>query len=170
MRDLPCPFFKTEKKCLNLEKWYHRNKALKKIVLKSLGCLVVYTDFFIVKTIVKSVYYVFSGQFVTDKVINQYNQGPLDAKYIVYDDITETSDMQQQSDDAMNTNSKTTNEIMVIRCRISSFWNGFFLQEHIDNGSKEKQTKNQFCCSGFKDLLKRFYLSTIPLQTKIMQN
>ena len=73
MRDLHCPFFKTEKKCLNLEKWYHRNKALKKIVLKSVGCLVVYNDFFIVKTIVESVYYVFSGQFVTDKVINQYN-------------------------------------------------------------------------------------------------
>ena len=54
-------------------RWYHRNKALKKIVLKSLGCHVVYTDFFIVKTIVKSVNYVFSGKFVTDKVINQYN-------------------------------------------------------------------------------------------------
>ena len=38
--------------------WYHRNKELKKIVLKSLGCRVVCTDFFIVKTIVKLVYYI----------------------------------------------------------------------------------------------------------------
>ena len=37
---------------------YHRNKALKKIVLKSLGHLVVCNNFFIVKTIVKSVYYI----------------------------------------------------------------------------------------------------------------
>ena len=46
--------------------WYHRNKALKKIVLKSLGRLVVCTNFSIVKTIVKSVYYVFSSEFITD--------------------------------------------------------------------------------------------------------
>ena len=36
--------------------WYHRNKALKKIVLKSLGHLLVCINFFIVKTIVKLVY------------------------------------------------------------------------------------------------------------------
>ena len=65
--------------------WYHRNKALKKIVLRSVGRLVVCTDFSIVKTIVKSVYYVSSSQFITEKyieqlrilekAINQYNEG-----------------------------------------------------------------------------------------------
>ena len=110
------------------------------------------TDFSIVKTIVKSVYYVFSSQFITDKyieqlrilekAINQYNEGSLDAEYTVYDDITETPDMQQQSDDVMKVNSKAAEENMVITCRISSFWNEIFQQEHIDNESKEKQTKN----------------------------
>ena len=66
---------------------YHQNKALKRIVLKNLGHLVVCTDFLIVKAIVKSVYYVFSSQFITDryieqlrifeKAINQYNEGSL---------------------------------------------------------------------------------------------
>ena len=97
--------------------WYHRNKALKKIVLRSLGRLVVCTDFSIVKTIVKSVYYVFSSQFITDKyieqlrilekAINQYNEGSFDAEYMVYNGITETPDMQQQSDDLIKVNSKT---------------------------------------------------------------
>ena len=69
---------------------YHRNKTLKKIVLKSLGGLVVRTDFSVVKTIDKSVYYVFSSQFITDKyiqqlrilekAINQYNDGSLDVE------------------------------------------------------------------------------------------
>ena len=160
--------------------WYHRNKALKKIVLKSLGCYVVCTDFSIVKTIVKLVYYVFSSQFNTDKyieqlrilekAINQYNERSLDAEYIVYDDITETPDMQQESDDVMKVNSKTAEENMIITCRISSFWNEFFQLEYIDNKSKEKQTKNQYYCPDFIDRLKRFYLPTIPLWTKIMQN
>ena len=97
--------------------WLHRIKALKKAVLKSLGRLVVCTDFSIVKTIVKLVYYVFSSQCITDKyikqlrilekAINQYNEGSLDAEYVVCDDITETPDMQQQSDDVMKANSKT---------------------------------------------------------------
>ena len=38
--------------------WYHQNKELKKIVFKSLGRRVVCNDFFIVKTIVKLVYYI----------------------------------------------------------------------------------------------------------------
>ena len=71
--------------------WYHRNKALKKIVLKSLGHFVVCSDFSIVKTIVKFVYYVISSKFITDKymtqlrvlekAINQYKEGSLDAEY-----------------------------------------------------------------------------------------
>ena len=70
--------------------WYHRNKALKKIVLKSLGHFVVCTDFSIVKTVVKLVYYVLSSKFITDKymtqlrvlekAINQYKEGFLDAE------------------------------------------------------------------------------------------
>ena len=71
---------------------YHRNKALKKIVLKNLGRYVECTDFSIVKTIVKLVYYVFSSQFITakyielrilEKAINQYNGGSLNAEYMV---------------------------------------------------------------------------------------
>ena len=157
---------------------YHRNKTLKKIVLKSLGGLVVRTDFSVVKTIDKSVYYVFSSQFITDKyiqqlrilekAINQYNDGSLDAEYIFYDDITETPDM--QSCDVVKANSKTTEENMVITCRISSFWNEFLQQEHIDNKSIKKQTKNQYYCPDFIDWLKRFCLPTISLWTKIMQN
>ena len=157
---------------------YHRNKTLKKIVLKSLGRLVVRTDFSVVKTIDKSVYYVFSSQFITDKyiqqlrilekAINQYNDGSLDAEYIFYDDITETPDM--QSCDVVKANSKTTEENMVITCRISSFWNEFLQQEHIDNKSIKKQTKNQYYCPDFIDWLKRFCLPTISLWTKIMQN
>ena len=160
--------------------WYHRNKALQKIVLRSVGRLVVCTDFSIVKTIVKSVYYVSSSQFITEKyieqlrilekTINQYNEGSLDPEYIVYDDITETPDMQQQSDDLMKFNSKTPEENMAITCRISSFWNEFFQQEHTDNESKEKQTKNQYCCPNFIDRLKCFYLPMNPLRTKIIQN
>ena len=129
--------------------WLHRIKALKKAVLKSLGRLVVCTDFSIVKTIVKLVYYVFSSQCITDKyikqlrifekAINQYNEGSLDAEYVVCDDITETPDMQQQSDDVMKANSKTAEENMGITCRIPSFWNEFLQQEHIYNESKEKQ-------------------------------
>ena len=78
--------------------------------------------------------------------------------------------MQQESDDVMKVNSKTAEENMIITCRISSFWNEFFQLEYIDNKSKEKQTKNQYYCPDFIDRLKRFYLSTIPLGTKIMQN
>ena len=116
--------------------WYHRNKAPKKIVLRSLGRLVVCPDFSIVKTIVKSVYYVSSSQFITEKyieqlrilekAINQYNEGSLDAEYIVYNNITEMPDMQQQSDDVMKVSSKTTEGNMVITCRILSFWNELF--------------------------------------------
>ena len=32
---------------------------------------------------------------ILEKAINQYNEGSVDAKYILYDDITKTSDMQQ---------------------------------------------------------------------------
>ena len=78
--------------------------------------------------------------------------------------------MQQESDDVMKVNSKTAEKNMIITCRISSFWNEFFQLEYIDNKSKEKQTKNQYYCPDFIDRLKRFYLSTIPLWTKIMQN
>ena len=65
--------------------------------------------------------------------MNQYNERSLDTEYIVYDDITETPDMQQESDDIMKVSSKTAEENMVITCRISSFWSEFFRQEHIDN-------------------------------------
>ena len=106
---------------------------------------------------------------ILKKSINQYNERSVDAEYIVYDDITET-DMQRQSDDVVKVNSKTAEENMVITCRISSFWNEFFQQEHIDNESKEKQTKNQYYCPDFIDWLKLFYLPTILLWTKIMQN
>ena len=51
--------------------WYNRNKAVKKIFLKSLAHLVVCTGFSIVKKIIKSVYYVFSSQFITDKYVEQ---------------------------------------------------------------------------------------------------
>ena len=157
--------------------WYHRNKALKKIVLKSLGCYVVCTDFSIVKTIVKLVDYVFFSQFNTDKyieqlrilekAINQYNGESLDAENIVSDDNTGTPDMQQQSDDVMKANSKSTEEKnMVITCRILSFWDEFLQQEHIDNKGKEKQTKNQYYCPDFVDRFKRFYL---PTQNHIKQ-
>ena len=78
--------------------------------------------------------------------------------------------MQQQSDIVMKVSSTTVEENMVITCTISSFWNDFFQQEHIDNESKEKQTKNQYYCPDFIDRLKRFYLPTIPLWTKILQN
>ena len=75
-----------------------------------------------------------------------------------------------QSCDVVKANSKTTEENMVITCRISSFWNEFLQQEHIDNKSIKKQTKNQYYCPGFIVWLKHFYLLTIPLWTKIMQN
>ena len=78
--------------------------------------------------------------------------------------------MQQQSDDVMKANSKTAEENMGITCRIPSFWNEFLQQEHIYKENKEKQKKNQYCCPNFTDRLKRFYLPTIPLWTKIMQN
>ena len=71
-----------------------------------MGRLVVCNDFSVVKTMAKSGYYVFSSQFITDKyikqlqilekAINQCNQGYLDAENLVYYDITETPDMQQQ--------------------------------------------------------------------------
>ena len=77
--------------------------------------------------------------------------------------------MQQESDDVMKVNSKIAEENVIITCRISSFWNEFFQLEYIDNKSKEKQTKNQYYCPDL-DRLKCFYLSTIPLWTKIMQN
>ena len=122
----------------------------------------------------------FSSQFITykyieqlrilEKAINQYNKRSLDVEYIAYNDFTETPDMQQQSDDVMKVNSKTADENMVIAYRISSFWNEFFQQEHIDNESKTKQTKSQYYCPDFIDRLKCFYLPTIPLWTKIMQN
>ena len=112
------PLLRGIKYFVEKSQWYHQNKALKKTLLKNLGCIVVYTDFSIVRTIVKSVYYVFSSQFITDKYIeqlrilekavNQYNERCLDAEYIVYDDITEKPYMQQQSDDVMKANSKTT--------------------------------------------------------------
>ena len=51
--------------------WYHRSKALKKIVFKSLARLVVCTGFSIVKKIMKSVYYLFSSKFITDKYVDQ---------------------------------------------------------------------------------------------------
>ena len=75
-----------------------------------------------------------------------------------------------QSCDVVKANSKTTEENMVITCRISSFWNEFLQQEHIDNKSIKKQTKNQYYCPDFIDWLKRFCLPTISLWTKIMQN
>ena len=75
--------------------------------------------------------------------------------------------MQQQSDDVMKANSKSTEEKnMVITCRILSFWDEFLQQEHIDNKSKEKQTKNQYYCPDFVDRFKRFYL---PTQNHIKQ-
>ena len=76
--------------------------------------------------------------------------------------ITETPDMQQQSDDVMKANSKTAEENMVVT------WS-FLQQERIYNESKEKQTRNQCHFPGFKDRLKRFYFPTIPLWTKIVQ-
>ena len=104
--------------------WYHRNKTLKKIVSISLGRLVVCTDFSIVKTMVKSVCYVFPSTFITnkyikqlgllEKAINQYNEGSLDKECIVCDDIIETPVMQQQSDDVEEANSKPAEENMVI--------------------------------------------------------
>ena len=113
-------------------------------------------------------------QFVTDKyieqlrilekAINQHNEGSLDAKYMVYDDITEKPDMQQQSDDAMKANSKNTEEKMVITCRVSSFRNEFLQQEHIGN------ERISIIVPIFGDRLKRFYLPTILLWKNIMQN
>ena len=85
---------------------HYQNKALQKIVFKSLSYFVVRTHFSVVKTIVKSIYYVFSSQFITgkyidqlwilEKAINQYNEGSLDDEYIVSNAITETPDMQQR--------------------------------------------------------------------------
>ena len=104
--------------------WYHRNKTLKKIVSISLGRLVVCTNFSIVKTMVKSVCYVFPSALITnkyrkqlgllEKAINQYNEGSLDTEYIVCDDIIETPVMQQQSDDVEEANSNPAEENMVI--------------------------------------------------------
>ena len=75
--------------------------------------------------------------------------------------------MQQQSDDVMKANCKSAEEKnMVITCRILSFWDEFLQQEHIDNKSKEKQTKNQYYCPDFVDRFKRFYL---PTQNHIKQ-
>ena len=56
----------------------------------------------------------------------------------------------------MKANSETAEENMVITCSISSFWNEFLQQEHIDNESKAKQTKNQYYCPDFIDQLKYF--------------
>ena len=84
--------------------------------------------------------------------------------------ITETPDMQQQSVDAMKANSKTAERNMVITCRISSHWNEFLQQEHIDNESEERQTKNQHYCPDFMNRLKQFYLPMIQLWSNIMQN
>ena len=96
--------------------------------MKILGYLVVCTDFSITKTFVKLVCYRFSSQFITnkyieqlrilEKAINQYNDGTLDAVYIVYDDITETPDMQQFSNVAMKAYSKAAEENMLITYRI----------------------------------------------------
>ena len=122
---------------------------------------------------------VFSSQFINvkyikqlrilEKAIHQYNEGSLDAEYTAYDDITETPDMQQQSDDVMKANSKTAEENMVITGRNSSLWNEFLQKEHNDNESKEKQRISIIILILF-DRLKRLYLPTIPLWTKIMQN
>ena len=46
----------------------------------------------------------------------------------------------------------------------------FFSKNTLVNKSKEKQTKNQYYCPDFLDRLKRFYLPTILLWTKIMQD
>ena len=85
-----------------------------------MGYFVVRTHFSVAKTIVKSIYYVFSSQFFTgkcidqlwilEKAINQYNEGSLDDEYIVSSAITETPDIQQPSDDAIKANSKTTKD------------------------------------------------------------
>ena len=75
--------------------------------------------------------------------------------------------MQQQSDDVMKANCKSAEEKnMVITCRILSFWDESLQQEHIDNKSKVKQTKNQYYCPDFVDRFKRFYL---PTQNHIKQ-
>ena len=47
-------------------------------------------------------------------------------------------------------------ENMVITCRISSYMNEFLQQQHLDNKSKEKQTKNQYYCPYFIDRLTLF--------------
>ena len=113
-----------------------------------------------------------SSQFITnkyieqlrilEKAINHYNEGSSDAEYIVYDNITKTPDMQNQSDDTMKANSETAGENLVITHRISFFWNELLQREHLGNESEEKQAKNQFHCPDFIDLLKWFHLLTIP--------
>ena len=60
-------------------------------------------------------------------------------------------------------------ENRVITCSISSFWNELS-SPRTYNESIKKKKKNQYYCPDFIDLLECFYLPTIPLWTKIMQN
>ena len=53
--------------------------------------------------------------------------------------------------------------------RFSEFWSKYFIKENVVTTSSGAATKNQYYCPDFVTKLKSFYLLTVPLWTKLME-
>ena len=53
--------------------------------------------------------------------------------------------------------------------QFSEFWSKYFIKENVVTTSSGTATKNQYYCPDFVTKLKSFYLPTVPLWTKLME-
>ena len=64
---------------------------------------------------------------------------------------------------------KTEEARLIVASQFSEFWSKYFIKENVVTTSSGTATKNQCYCTDFVTKLKSFYLPTVPLWTKLME-
>ena len=64
---------------------------------------------------------------------------------------------------------KTEEARLIVASQFSEFWSKYFIKENAVTTSSGTATKNQYYCPDFVTKLKSFYLPTVPLWTKLME-
>ena len=72
-------------------------------------------------------------------------------------------------EDLPPTPNKTGKERLIVASRFSEFWSKYFIKENFVTTSSGAATKNQYFCPDFVTKLKSFYLTTVTLWTKLME-
>ena len=72
-------------------------------------------------------------------------------------------------EDLPPTPNKTEEERLIVGSQFSEFWSKYVIKGNVVTTSSGTATKNQYYCSDFVTKMKYFYLPTVPLWTKLME-